>query len=75
MLSDRFGIDMPYDGSSGFFSQKIAEISQAIDSLAIQDGPIAAAHVVLLAAGVVIFSGVAGEAFLKKPEFPMLHFS
>lgn len=73
-LSDRFGIDIPYDGSSGFFSQKIAEISQAIDSLAIQDGPIAAAHVVLLAAGVVIFSGVAGEAFFKKTGIPDVAF-
>lgn len=74
MLSDRFGINISYNGGSGFFSQKIAEISQAIDSLAIQDGPIAAAHVVLLAAGVVIFSGVAGEAFFKKTGIPDVAF-
>lgn len=34
---------------------KIAELQNSIGALAIQDGPIASAHVILLAAGVVIF--------------------
>ncbi len=37
---------------------KIAEIQSSIGTLSIQDGPIASAHVILLAAGVVIFLGV-----------------
>ena len=39
-----------------------------------QDGPIASAHVILLAAGVVIFLGVAGEAFFKKTGIPDIAF-
>ena len=42
---------------------KIVELQNSIGTLSIQDGPIASAHVILLAAGVVIFLGVAGEAF------------
>ena len=43
-------------------------------TLSIQDGPIAPAHVMLLAAGVVIFLGVAGEAFFKKTGIPDVAF-
>jgi len=39
-----------------------------------QDSPIASAHVILLAAGVVIFLGVAGEAFFKKTGIPDVAF-
>jgi cell volume regulation protein A len=39
-----------------------------------QEGPIASAHVILLAAGVVIFLGVAGEAFFKKTGIPDVAF-
>jgi cell volume regulation protein A len=49
---------------------KIAELQSSIETLSIQDGPIASAHVILLAAGVVIFLGVAGEAFFKKTGIP-----
>jgi len=75
-LQKNLGINLTYEGNLGsdFFSQKIIEISRSIDSLAIQDGPIAAAHVLLLAAGVVIFSGVAGEAFFKKTGIPDVAF-
>ena len=53
---------------------KIAEIQSSIATLSIQDGPIASAHVILLAAGVVIFLGVAGEAFFKKTGIPDVAF-
>jgi cell volume regulation protein A len=53
---------------------KIAEIQNSISTLSIQDAPIASAHVILLAAGVVIFLGVAGEAFFKKTGIPDVAF-
>ena len=53
---------------------KIAEIQSSIATLSIQDAPIASAHVILLAAGVVIFLGVAGEAFFKKTGIPDVAF-
>jgi len=53
---------------------KIAELQNSIGTLSIQDGSIAAAHVILLAAGVVIFLGVAGEAFFKKTGIPDVAF-
>ena len=53
---------------------KIFEIQNSISTLSIQDGPIASAHVILLAAGVVIFLGVAGEAFFKKTGIPDVAF-
>jgi len=54
-----------------FILNKLAEIQNSISSLSIQDEPIATAPIILLAAGVVIFLGVAGEAFLKKQVFQM----
>jgi cell volume regulation protein A len=45
---------------------KLIELQNFIGTLSIQDGPIASAHVILLTVGVVIFLGVAGEAFFKK---------
>lgn len=53
---------------------KILVLQNSIGALSIQDGPIASAHVVLLAAGVVIFLGVAGEAFFKKTGIPDVAF-
>ena len=53
---------------------RIAELQNSIGTLSIQDGPIASAHVILLAAGVVIFLGVAGEAFFKKTGIPDVAF-
>jgi cell volume regulation protein A len=49
---------------------KITELQNSVGTLSIQNGPIAEAHVILLAAGVVIFLGVAGEAFFKKTGIP-----
>ncbi|MCA9827898.1 MAG: cation:proton antiporter [Nitrosopumilus sp.] len=53
---------------------KLIELQNFIGTLSIQDGPIASAHVILLAAGVVIFLGVAGEAFFKKTGIPDVAF-
>ena len=53
---------------------KITELQNSIGTLSIHDGPIAEAHVILLAAGVVIFLGVAGEAFFKKTGIPDVAF-
>ena len=61
-----------FDSSS--ILDKITELQNSIATLSIQDGPIASAHVILLAAGVVIFLGVAGEAFFKKTGIPDVTF-
>jgi len=53
---------------------KITELQNSIGTLSIHNGPIAEAHVILLAAGVVIFLGVAGEAFFKKTGIPDVAF-
>jgi len=54
---------------------KITELQNSIGTLSFSnDGPIAEAHVILLAAGVVIFLGVAGEAFFKKTGIPDVAF-
>jgi cell volume regulation protein A len=54
--------------------EKLIELQNSISALSIQDEPIASAHVILLAAGVVIFLGVAGEAFFKKTGIPDVAF-
>ncbi len=59
---------------SSFFLERLSQIQESIGTLAIQDGPIASAHVILLAAGVVVFLGVAGEAFFKKTGIPDVAF-
>ena len=56
-----------------FFLDKINEFQNFLGTLS-QDGPVASAHVILLAAGVVIFLGVAGEAFFKKTGIPDVAF-
>ena len=53
---------------------KLVEIQNSISSLSIQNEPIATAPIILLAAGVVIFLGVAGEAFFKKTGIPDVAF-
>jgi len=53
---------------------KVMELQNSIATLFIQNGPIAEAHVILLAAGVVIFLGVAGESFFKKTGIPDVAF-
>ena len=58
---------------SNFFIQGLVNLQDAIEGFAGQDS-IAAAHVVLLAAGVTIFLGVAGEAFFKRTGIPDIAF-
>ena len=58
---------------SSFILEKINEFQNFVGTLS-QEGPIASAHVILLAAGVVIFLGVAGEAFFKKTGIPDVAF-
>ena len=53
---------------------KLTESQNSISSLSIQNEPIATAPIILLAAGVVIFLGVAGEAFFKKTGIPDVAF-
>jgi len=62
------------DFDTSLIFNKIFEIQNSISTLSIQDGPIASAPVILLAAGVVIFLGVAGEAFFKKTGIPDVAF-
>lgn len=52
----------------------ITEIQNAIIGISSGGAPIAEVHVVLLAAGTVIFLGVAGEAFFKKTGIPDIAF-
>ena len=59
---------------SSFIFEKLAEIENSVGTLSSQDGFIAPAHVILLAAGVVIFLGVAGEAFFKRTGIPDVAF-
>jgi len=59
---------------SNLILDKILVLQNSINGLSIQDGPIASAHVILLAAGIVIFLGVAGEAFFKKTGIPDVAF-
>ncbi len=61
------GIDL------NFILEKFNEFQNFVGTLS-QDSPIASAHVILLAAGVVIFLGVAGEAFFKKTGIPDVAF-
>ena len=58
----------------GFLADAFADLREAVVGLASEAAPIAEAHVVLLAAGVVIFLGVAGEAFFKKTGIPDIAF-
>lgn len=63
-----------FDFDPSLILDKIAEVQNSIGTLSSQDGVIASAHVILLAAGVVIFLGVAGEAFFKKTGIPDVAF-
>ena len=58
---------------SNFIIQGLSNLQEAISGFSGQDN-IAAAHVVLLAAGVTIFLGVAGESFFKRTGIPDIAF-
>ena len=57
-----------------YITENTATLQEGISALAAQNGPVAEAHVVLLAAGVVIFLGVMGEAFFKRTGIPDVAF-
>lgn len=59
---------------SNFFLEGIVNLQRSIESLSGQDSTVASAHVVLLAAGVTIFLGVAGESFFKRTGIPDIAF-
>jgi potassium/hydrogen antiporter len=65
--------EVPNQFDSNFIIQGLTRLQEAIEGFAGQDN-IAAAHVVLLAAGVTIFLGVAGEAFFKRTGIPDIAF-
>ena len=54
--------------------EPLAALQDVVPSLSLQDRSIASAPVILLAAGVVIFMGVAGEAFFRKTGIPDVAF-
>jgi cell volume regulation protein A len=75
LIRGQSGEVLPFsDFNPGLILDKIAELQNSIGTLSSQDGGIASAHVILLAAGVVIFLGVAGEAFFKKTGIPDVAF-
>ena len=53
---------------------RIADIQNTIERVALQGESIASAEIILLTAGVVILLGVAGEAFFKKTGIPDIVF-
>ena len=67
------GVPSLDDFDTSFILDKINEFQNFLGTLS-QDDPIASAPVLLLAAGVVIFLGVAGEAFFKKTGIPDVAF-
>lgn len=59
---------------AGMIFDRLAEFQASVTAALVQDGLVAPAHVILLVAGVVIFLGVAGEAFFKKTGIPDVAF-
>jgi len=74
LIRGQLGDVASLDGiNTSLILEKFNEFQNFVGTLS-QEGPIASAHVLLLAAGVVIFSGVAGEAFFKKTGIPDVAF-
>ncbi len=59
---------------SNFLIEGWIDFQQSIESLSGADGAIASAPIILLAAGITIFLGVAGEAFFKRTGIPDIAF-
>jgi len=75
LIRGQSGEVIPFsDFDTSLIFDKIAELQNSIGTISSEDGVIASAHVILLAAGVVIFLGVAGEAFFKKTGIPDVAF-
>lgn len=69
------------DAITGFFNStaggaggSVLDIEGVLASISITEGSVASAPVLLLAAGIVIFLGVAGEAFFKRTGIPDVAF-
>jgi cell volume regulation protein A len=75
LIRGQSGEVIPFsDFDTSLILDKITELQNSIGTISSEDGVIASAHVILLAAGVVIFLGVAGEAFFKKTGIPDVAF-
>jgi len=75
LIRGQSGEMIPFsDFDASLILDKITELQNSIGTISSEDGVIASAHVILLAAGVVIFLGVAGEAFFKKTGIPDVAF-
>ena len=75
LIRGQSGEVLPFsDFDTSLIFDKIVELQNSIGTISSEDGVIASAHVILLAAGVVIFLGVAGEAFFKKTGIPDVAF-
>ncbi len=74
LFRGQIGEIIPPNFDTSMIFDKITEIQNSIVAISSGNGPIAEAHVILLAAGVVIFLGVAGEAFFKKTGIPDVAF-
>ena len=59
---------------TGTLPGPIIDLQEAMSDLAITTEAIASAPVILLAAGITIFLGVAGESFFKKTGIPDVAF-
>jgi cell volume regulation protein A len=75
LIRGQSGEALPFsDFDPSLILDKITELQNSIGTISSGDGVLASAHVILLAAGVVIFLGVAGEAFFKKTGIPDVAF-
>lgn len=63
-----------FSGETGLLSEPFFDWEGILAGISITDEAIASAPVLLLAAGVVIFLGVAGEAFFKRTGVPDVAF-
>lgn len=75
-MNEYLGIQLQTENNrlSEWMENITGELGVYIGALTISDAPIASVHVLLLAAGVIIFSGVAGEAFFRKTGIPEVAF-
>ena len=75
VIKSYFDTSLQIEGlESNAFLRGMADLQDAIIGVSSEAAPIAEAPVVLLTAGVVIFLGVAGEAFFKKTGIPDIAF-
>lgn len=76
VIGEYLGVEVSYDESviSERMRQVSGEVSSYVEMLGISDVSVASVQILLLAAGVVIFAGVAGEAFFRKTGIPDVAF-